>query len=108
LSAGRPERPVVRRPPVGRAPGAATAPSDPSRDRQAPTPGPGPDLPASGPDILTVRRGQCRWPFGDSRSGISFCGRPVARGAYCADHAETGYRTPPGGVDALLAMAGPA
>jgi GcrA cell cycle regulator len=106
LSVGRPERPVARkaadRPPQtqarttrradgdGRAPGEAYAVAD---------------LPSGGLTILSVGQGQCRWPCGDPRRGVSFCGRPVARGAFCAAHAEVGYRTPPGGLASLLAMA---
>ena len=65
------------------------------------------ELPTGGLTILTVRRGQCRWPYGDpAHAGFSFCGRPVARGAFCLDHAELGYRTPPGGAPSLLNLAG--
>ena len=66
-----------------------------------------PDLPSRGMTILTVGRGQCRWPYGDpAHAGFSLCGRPVARGAFCAGHAEVGYRTPPGGAPSLLSLAG--
>lgn len=68
---------------------------------------PAPDLPSGGMTILTVTRGQCRWPYGDpADAGFSLCGRPVARGAFCAGHAQVGYRTPPGGAPSLLSLAG--
>lgn len=57
--------------------------------------------------ILTVRRCQCRWPYGEPEdSAFKLCGRPVARGAFCGAHAEMGYRPPPGGAGGLLALAG--
>lgn len=65
------------------------------------------DLPSEGMTILTVKRGQCRWPYGDpAEAGFSLCGRPVVRGAFCAGHATAGYRTPPGGAPSLLSLAG--
>lgn len=68
---------------------------------------PGTDLPSCGMTILTVKRGQCRWPYGDpAHAGFSLCGRPVARGTFCVGHAEVGYRTPPGGAPSLLSLAG--
>ncbi|MDI1328234.1 MAG: GcrA family cell cycle regulator [Brevundimonas sp.] len=111
LSAGRPGRPPaasgpvaprarVERPvakPVERATaGGASVPAERA-----------PDLLTGGLTILTVRRGQCRWPYGDpADAGFSLCGRPVARGAFCVAHAEVGYRTPPGGALSLLSLAG--
>jgi len=110
LSAGRPGRPPVSQTTVPRArieraiagpveraaAGAASVPAERA-----------PDLPTGGLTILTVRRGQCRWPYGDpAHAGFSFCGRPVARGAFCVGHAEMGYRTPPGGTPSLLSLAG--
>ncbi len=108
LSIGRPERPIVRKAAVER-------PSPVQQDGQDQGRGEGTDqarrracvdLPSGGFSILTVRSGQCRWPYGDPRTGVSFCGRPVARGAFCSGHAEVGYRTPPGGLPSLLALAG--
>ncbi|NWE53932.1 GcrA family cell cycle regulator [Brevundimonas sp. P7753] len=110
LSAGRPgrapagfgsqtprrrvERPVAK--PVKRATGRPSVPAD----RR-------PDLPSWGMTILTVTRGQCRWPYGDpAHPGFSLCGRPVARGAFCLGHAAVGYRTLPGGAPSLLSLAG--
>lgn len=44
-------------------------------------------------NLLSVRRGQCRWPYGDPNAqDFSFCGRPVARGAFCGPHAAIAYR----------------
>lgn len=41
----------------------------------------------------SVRRCECRWPFGDPGSAaFSLCGRPVARGVYCRRHAQIAYR----------------
>lgn len=107
LSTGRPRTAVPRRaPPKGSPrPGGAA----PARCTLRPTPPAGPrpavDLPSGGFSILTVRRGQCRWPYGDPETGLSFCGRPVARGAFCAGHAAVGYRTPAAGLVSLLALA---
>ena len=110
LSAGRPVRSSVSR----------TAAPEPRVERPAARPIMGrvaadpasapaervPDLPIGEVTILTVRRGQCRWPYGDpAQANFSFCGRPVARGAFCLCHAEVGYRTPPGGAPSLLSLA---
>jgi len=88
-------RPVIRRaPPVPRPP-----PSPPVA--------PPPEVGAA--SILSVRRGQCRWPIGDPLAdGFCLCGAPAVRGAYCAGHAEIAYRPltrkPP--RDHLLRLAG--
>jgi len=120
LSEGRPGRPPPRRaatvragrapaiaprPPAAGPPAAAGTPSvtDASVVRAAPA---APPRPVAGPDILTVRPGQCRWPYGEPGGGLVLCGRPVERGAYCGGHAAMGYRAPPGGSAALLALAG--
>ena len=43
--------------------------------------------------ILSVRRCQCRWPFGEpGGADFSLCGRPITRGAFCASHAAVAYR----------------
>ena len=108
LSVGRPERPSVRKPPVERAPKAAIRPPGPPEiGADAPSaPRPSVDLPSGGFSLLSLRSGQCRWPYGDPGRNLSFCGRPVTRGAFCAGHAAVGYRTPSGGLPSLLAMAG--
>lgn len=59
--------------------------------------------------IRTVRRGQCRWPFGDPQADrFSLCGAVAARGAYCAAHAALAYRAPSAQPprDHLLKLAG--
>ena len=43
--------------------------------------------------VLSVRRCQCRWPFGEpGAADFSLCGQPVTRGAFCALHAAVAYR----------------
>ena len=43
--------------------------------------------------VLSVRRCQCRWPFGEpGAADFSLCGQPVTRGAFCALHAAIAYR----------------
>lgn len=57
--------------------------------------------------ILTVRRGDCRWPLGDPASaGFCLCGAPVSRGVYCATHAAVAYAAQPLRLEALLRLAG--
>jgi len=54
--------------------------------------------------ILTVRRGQCRWPIGEpGQEGFCVCGRRATRGAYCAPHGALAYRATP--RDHLLKLA---
>ena len=112
LSAGRPGPEAAPKHPVrrGRTPGAPSsagmrrplivAPSPPVKER------PVCDLPSGGFGLLALRRDQCRWPYGEPGAGLSFCGRPVTRGAFCSGHAEVAYRAPPGGSGGLLALAG--
>jgi GcrA cell cycle regulator len=46
--------------------------------------------------LLSVRRCECRWPFGEpGAADFSLCGRPVARGAFCGPHAAVAYRPTP-------------
>ena len=46
--------------------------------------------------ILSVDRGDCRWPLGDpAQPGFSLCGCPVTRGSFCAAHAKIAYRPRP-------------
>lgn len=57
--------------------------------------------------ILAVGAGQCRWPYGCSgEAGFGLCGRSVARGAFCAAHAEVGYQKRSCSAESLLRMAG--
>jgi len=57
--------------------------------------------------ILSVRRGQCRWPYGCSgEPGFGLCGRTVARGAFCAAHAEVGYQKRACTAESLLRLVG--
>lgn len=43
--------------------------------------------------IVSVGRRQCRWPLGEPLAdAFRLCGRPVARGAYCAGHGALAYR----------------
>ena len=43
--------------------------------------------------LMSVRRCECRWPYGDPKDqDFSLCGRPVARGAFCEPHAAVAYR----------------
>jgi len=89
LSAGRPARPAatpVRQPETRATP--ARQPSTLSR------PSPKDLAPERGlASVLSVRRGQCRWPIGDPRrDDFSLCGRVVARGAFCGMHAAVAYR----------------
>jgi GcrA cell cycle regulator len=43
--------------------------------------------------IVSVRRGQCRWPMGEPLADdFCLCGRPATRGAYCARHGAVAYR----------------
>ena len=63
--------------------------------------------PAPTATILSVRSGQCRWPYGCSgEAGFGLCGRPVARGAFCAAHAEVGYQKRSCTAESLMRMVG--
>lgn len=113
LSEGRPERPRTRKAGAGRpSRSAGVPPTHTGLERPPETPAArelralAPARPFRGPDIVSVRKGQCRWPYGDPGKDLVLCGRPVVRGAFCAGHAAVGYRTPPGGAAALLALAG--
>ena len=57
--------------------------------------------------ILSVRRCECRWPYGDpGAEGFSLCGRPIARGAFCGPHAAVAYRPVRQTPESLEALAG--
>ncbi len=63
--------------------------------------------PAPTATILSVRAGQCRWPYGCSgEAGFGLCGRPIARGAFCAAHAAVGYQKRQCSAESLLRMVG--
>ena len=102
LSAGRP-----------RPRGPSVVVLSPPRDRPTPTPvSEAIAGPAAVPDqgrttLLSVRRCECRWPYGDPRAeGFSLCGRPVARGAFCGPHAAVAYRPGRQTPESLEALAG--
>ena len=91
----------------GRPPRAARAPSE----RPAPAPRssvePEPSEEIGIATLLSVRRLECRWPLGDPREpAFALCGRGVARGAYCAWHAEIAYRPVRETPQALARLAG--
>ncbi|WP_191558227.1 GcrA family cell cycle regulator [Brevundimonas aurantiaca] len=67
-----------------------------------------PELPPDGvATILSVRRTDCRWPYGDPGDpDFSLCGRPSERGAFCAAHAAIAYHGAPLSVDGLMRLAG--
>ena len=57
--------------------------------------------------ILSVGFGQCRWPYGHSgEAGFGLCGRPIARGAFCAAHAAVGYQKRSCTTESLMRMVG--
>jgi len=57
--------------------------------------------------ILAVGFGQCRWPYGHAdEAGFGLCGRAVARGAFCAAHAEVGYQKRSCTTESLMKMVG--
>ena len=103
LSAGRP-----------RPRGASAVVRSPPRDRRPPSPpvsealaGPAPVPDQGRTTLLSVRRCECRWPYGDPRAGgFSLCGRPVARGAFCGPHAAVAYRPGRQTPESLEALAG--
>lgn len=99
LSAGRPSATRVHQP--GASPAIARA--APKR-----TPRPAPVRTAAQPavasaappfgiaTILSVRRCDCRFPYGEPGSPMfRLCGRPVARGVFCAAHADIAYQRKP-------------
>ena len=93
LSAGRSGRPP-KRPAVGpKPPRLAPANSRPARPIGTP-----PEVATKHGlvTLLSVRRCQCRWPFGEpGAADFSLCGQPVTRGAFCASHAAVAYRPAP-------------
>ena len=75
----------------------------PPEDRNRPPLEPPPNGVAT---ILSVRRLDCRWPYGDPGAvDFSLCGRPSERGAFCAAHAAIAYRPAPLSVEELMRLA---
>lgn len=71
-------------------------------DRNAPEP-----PPDGAATILSVKRTDCRWPYGEpGEAAFSLCGRPAARGAFCTAHAAIAYRPAQMSVDGLMRLAG--
>ncbi|MEH6665814.1 MAG: GcrA family cell cycle regulator [Brevundimonas sp.] len=109
---------AARTSPAGAATAAGAAPRSPgphpSRRRSAPRAASRPAAEGTGAlpvvgsrTVLTVRRGDCRWPIGDPGDhAFSLCGAAVSRGAYCAGHAAIAYRGAPVRAESLLAPAG--
>lgn len=99
-----------------RSPSPAAPGAGPRKARRRPVPKapspPGPEigrtLPVAGArTILTVRRGDCRWPIGDPQEGgFSLCGAAASRGAYCAAHAAVAYRGASVSAESLVSLAG--
>ncbi|HBY44116.1 GcrA family cell cycle regulator [Brevundimonas diminuta] len=78
------------------------APSRPASQVSSPA---APERPEA--TVLSVRRGQCRWPYGTPGSvDFGLCGHAVARGAFCAAHAAIGYQTRPMSAEGLMRLAG--
>nr|WP_312165569.1 GcrA family cell cycle regulator [Brevundimonas diminuta] len=78
------------------------APSRPASQVSSPA---APERPEA--TVLSVRRGQCRWPYGTPGSvDFGLCGHAVARGAFCAAHAAICYQTRPMSAEGLMRLAG--
>ena len=98
------------------APGARLAKPEPKRRRRPARRLPAPVRAAPAPaalaapetglaSVLSIRRGQCRWPIGEPLADdFRLCGRPAVRGAYCPAHGALAYRVTP--RDHLLRLAG--
>jgi len=80
----------------------APRPRGEAAHRDAPAPPPVGDA-----TLLSVRRADCRWPYGEpGDAAFSLCGRPSERGAFCAAHAAIAYRPAPLSVEDLMRLAG--
>ena len=85
----------------------AARPSRPLKVRAGAAPSPTMIATPPGPTttILAVGFGQCRWPYGHAgEAEFGLCGRSVARGAFCAAHAEVGYQKRPCSTESLMRM----
>ncbi len=108
--------PSAGRPPASGSARVAASPAPPRSSPPRGAPSSGPELadrrPVDAPSrgtatILTVRRQDCRWPYGDPGDpGFALCGRRTARGAYCAAHAEIAYRPVRRDAESLMSLAG--
>lgn len=108
LSAGRPSATRVHRP--GAPAVARAAPKrtpHPAPMRTAPQPAVVSAAPPFGiATILSVRRCDCRFPYGEPGSpAFRLCGRPVARGVFCQAHADIAYQRKPQSAEALMQLA---
>lgn len=75
-------------------------------DRRRPETEPPEPPPAEAKSILTVRRLDCRWPYGDpGDADFCLCGRRVARGSFCQSHAARAYRGPAQTPETLMWLA---
>lgn len=73
--------------------GASAAPTSRPRPTVAARPEAGVAAERGMATLLSVRRCECRWPYGDPKGGdFSLCGRRVVRGVYCGPHAGIAYR----------------
>lgn len=99
----RPAQPPAASPRKRAAPAADRAPRVSAPAIAEPDPPPA----GGGATIVSVRRLDCRWPYGDpAEPGFCLCGRPVARGAFCAGHAARAYRAKSQTPDSLMKLVG--
>ncbi|MFA4952342.1 GcrA family cell cycle regulator [Brevundimonas sp.] len=96
LSAGRTSRTPKVSAPKARTPVRVAQPAPNRAATPLASPEPPPEPQCGTRTILSVGRTDCRWPLGDPlQPGFSLCGGPVARGAFCVEHAEIAYRPRP-------------
>ena len=95
----QPSRPVLRtaRPQRPAAPAVQAAPRraiEPRTEASAPVPVAitYPEEPGSA-TVLTLGSHMCKWPIGDpATDGFTFCGKRIAEGTYCVEHARVAYQ----------------
>jgi GcrA cell cycle regulator len=93
LSAGRAGRPPKRAAVSPRPPRPAPSRARPDTPILCSPPAP---VQSGLVNVLSVRRYECRWPFGEPGTAeFSLCGRPIIRGAFCGSHAALAYRPAP-------------